>query len=421
MNVCDFDVVVVGAGAAGIAATRALKSAGLSVVCVEASNRVGGRTHTDTETFGVPFDVGAHWMHTEHVNALKEPGLALGLDLYAAPDNSTTYGLEDDAVLWDEVDEIHTAITEAARIDAEIEANTGIPTDRSLADIWQNKGHWSFTAAMAFALSIGRDLPDTSLRDICAWEGGDDWFCRDGFGHLVACTARGLPIKLNTPVTEIKSLADGVEITTATGKIKARSVVVTVSVGVLAEDIIRFDPPLESDRRAALELITMGDYNHAGLLFRPGALPVQPDTWLTYHLEPDANGVARGGGFLCNISSTDLTSFESSGSFSRHLQDAGPESAIEHALETLVGFFGTTVRKAFIKGHATAWRNEPYVRGSYAGAKPGGYTQRAILRQSHAERVHFAGEATHPSQQCSVSGAHLEGIRAAEDVIAQLR
>ncbi|MGI9372769.1 MAG: FAD-dependent oxidoreductase, partial [Hyphomicrobiales bacterium] len=118
MSAHDFDVVVVGAGAAGIAATRALKSAGLAVVCVEASNRVGGRTHTDTKIFGVPFDMGAHWMHTEHVNALKAPGLALGLDLYAAPDNAITFGLEDGAVLWDEVDEIHDAINEAARIDA---------------------------------------------------------------------------------------------------------------------------------------------------------------------------------------------------------------------------------------------------------------------------------------------------------------
>ena len=421
MNVHDIDVVVVGAGAAGIAATRALMSAGLSVVCVEASNRVGGRTHTDTEIFGVPFDIGAHWMHTEHANALKAPGLALGLDLYAAPKNATTYGLENGDVLWDEVDEIHSAIVEAARVDTETESSTGIPTDRSLADIWENKGPWSFTAAMTFALSIARDLPDTSLRDIVAWEGGDDWFCREGFGHLIACTARGLPIKLATPVTEIKALANGVRITTPDGTIKTRAVVVTVSVGVLAEDVIRFDPPLESDRRAALELITMGDYNHAGLLFRPNSLPLHPDTWLTYHLEPDASGVARGGGFLCNISNTGLTSFESSGSFSRDLQDAGPESAIEHGLETLVGFFGTAIRKDFIKGHATAWRHEPYVRGSYAGAKPRGHTQRAVLRRSHAEWVHFAGEATHPNQQCSVSGAHLEGLRAAEDALAQLR
>ncbi|SLN18883.1 Pseudooxynicotine oxidase [Falsiruegeria litorea R37] len=413
----DYDVIVVGAGAAGLAATQTLVSAGLSVICIEASDRVGGRTHTDTSIFGVPFDMGAHWLHAEHANALKAPGLALGLDLYPAPDNGMTYGLDDDAVLWDEVDEIQAAITKAAQVDHETEERTGKPTDQSLADILVDKSPWSFTAAMTFALSLARDLPNTSLRDMAAWEGGDDWFCREGFGHLIARTATGLPIELSTPVTDIEAKADGIRVTTATGKTSAQAVIVTASVGVLAEDVIRFDPPLDAERRAAFELITMGDYNHAGLLFQPGTLPVSSDTWLTYQLEPDDRGIACGGGFLCNVSGTGLTSFESSGSFSRDLQDMGPESAIEHALETLTGFFGTSIRQNFIKGHATAWRKEPYVRGSYAGANPGGYTARTVLRRPHTKRIHFAGEATHKSQQCSVSGAHLEGIRAAKDVL----
>ena len=413
----DYDVIVVGAGAAGLAATQTLVSAGLSVICIEALDRVGGRTHTDTEIFGVPFDTGAHWLHAEHANALKAPGLALGLDLYPAPDNGMTHGLDDDAILWDEVDELQAAITKAVQVDRETEERTGSPTDRSLADILINKSRWSFTAAMTFALSLARDLPNTSLRDMEAWEGGDDWFCREGFGHLIARTATGLPIKLSTPVTAIDAKADSIQVTTPAGKTSAQAVIVTASVGVLAEDVIRFDPPLEAERRSAFELVTMGDYNHAGLLFQPGTLPVSPDTWLTYHLEPDDSGIARGGGFLCNVSGTGLTSFESSGSFSRELQEMGPDSAIEHALETLTRFFGASIKQNFIKGHATAWRKEPYVRGSYAGASPGGYTARSVLRRTHAERIHFAGEATHESQQCSVSGAHLEGLRAAKDVM----
>jgi len=418
--VTDYDVVIVGAGAAGIAATQALVSAGHSVICIEAADRIGGRTHTDTKIFGVPFDMGAHWMHTEQVNALKAPGLALGLDLYPAPDNGETHGLEDDAVLWDEVSDLYKAIGQAAQEDAETEARTGAPTDRSLADIFDAKTPWSFTAVMMMALSIARDLPETSLRDIISWEGGDDWFCREGFGHLIARTAEGLPIRLSIPVTDIDALSGGVRVTTTDGTLTARAVIVTASVGVLAEDVIRFDPPLEADRRSAFDLITMGDYNHAAMLFRPGALPMEPDTWLTYQLEADNAGIARGGGFLCNISGTGLTSFENSGSFSRALQEAGPEVAIDHGLETLAGIFGSGIKKDFIKGHATAWRQEPYVRGSYAGSMPGGYNQRAVLRRPHAERIHFAGEATHAGQQCSVSGAHLEGLRAAEDVKTQL-
>ena len=418
--VFDFDVLVVGAGAAGIAATGALRAAGIGVVCLEASDRIGGRVHTDTAIFGVPFDMGAHWLHNEQSNALKAPGLAMGLDLYPAPAEGVIHGLDDSAVLWDEVDELEAAGRQAARADAETEAKTGIPTDRSLADVLVEKGPWSFTAAMMFGLSIGRDLPDTSLRDVITWEGGHDWFCREGFGHLVARMAEGLPIRLATPVTDIVALPDGVRVKTQAGEIRVRAVIVTVSVGVLAAEMIRFDPPLESDRRKALDLVTMGDYNHAALLFRPGAIPVEPDTWLTYQLQAGPKGIAQGGGFLCNISGTGLTSFETSGSFSLALQEAGPEAAIDHGLETLAGMFGANVQRDFIKGHATAWRKEPFVRGSYAGALPGGHSQRKVLGRAHAERIHFAGEASHVGQQCSVSGAHLEGLRAARDVIDQL-
>jgi monoamine oxidase len=418
--VLDYDAIVVGAGAAGIAATTALCAAGLKVICVEASGRIGGRAHTDTAIFGVPFDTGAHWLHNEQTNALKAPGLALGLNLYLAPENGVTHGLEDDRVLWDEVDRLYDAIEQAAQADAETEIATGRPTDRSLSDLVLPKTPWSFTAVSLLALSIARDLPDTSLRDIATWEGGGDVFCREGFGHLVARTAQGLPIRLSTPVTEIEALPWGVRVKTTAGEISARAVIVTASVGVLADDVIRFDPPLDADRRAAFELITMGDYNHVALLFRPGAVPVPPDTWLTYQLQPDNSGVARGGGFLCNISGTNLTCFETSGSFSRALQSAGPEAAINEGIETMAGIFGSAIKREFLKGHATAWRHEPFVRGSYAGAMPGGYGQRKVLGLAHAERVHFAGEASHVGQQCSVSGAHLEGLRAARDVIAQV-
>ncbi len=274
--VLDYDAIVVGAGAAGIAATTALCAAGLKVICVEASGRIGGRAHTDTAIFGVPFDTGAHWLHNEQTNALKAPGLALGLNLYLAPENGVTHGLEDDRVLWDEVDRLYDAIEQAAQADAETEIATGRPTDRSLSDLVLPKTPWSFTAVSLLALSIARDLPDTSLRDIATWEGGGDVFCREGFGHLVARTAQGLPIRLSTPVTEIEALPWGVRVKTTAGEISARAVIVTASVGVLADDVIRFDPPLDADRRAAFELITMGDYNHVALLFRPGAVPVPP-------------------------------------------------------------------------------------------------------------------------------------------------
>ena len=206
--------------------------------------------------------------------------------------------------------------------------------------------------------------------------------------------------------------------TTSQGELTAASVIVTASVGVLAEDVIRFDPPLDTNRRRALDGITMGDYHHTALLFTPDAVPLEADTWLTYPVTREVDGIAQGGGYLCNASGTGLTILETGGSFSRDLQSGKPEDAIDFALETLVGLFGSELRKSFVKGHVATWRDKPFVRGSYSGAMPGAADQRDVLRQPHAERVLFAGEATHQGQQASVSGAYLEGKRAAEDAVA---
>ena len=110
----DYDVIVVGAGAAGMAATNALAASGLSVMCLEADSRIGGRTHTDSSIFGVPCDLGAHWLHNAHVNPFVEIGKSLGLDMYAAPDMSHSVGLEDEDVLWDEVERIEEQLSDAA-------------------------------------------------------------------------------------------------------------------------------------------------------------------------------------------------------------------------------------------------------------------------------------------------------------------
>ena len=63
-----YDVVVIGAGSAGLAAARTASEEGLSVVLIEASHRIGGRAFTDTESLGFPFDLGCHWMNSASLN-----------------------------------------------------------------------------------------------------------------------------------------------------------------------------------------------------------------------------------------------------------------------------------------------------------------------------------------------------------------
>ncbi|MGA2125577.1 MAG: FAD-dependent oxidoreductase, partial [Xanthobacteraceae bacterium] len=79
------DVVVVGAGTAGIAAARRIAQAGRRFALVEANDRVGGRCVTDLQTFGVPYDRGAHWIHTPDANPLAKLAPKAGVDIYPAP------------------------------------------------------------------------------------------------------------------------------------------------------------------------------------------------------------------------------------------------------------------------------------------------------------------------------------------------
>src|SRR4051794_36431408 len=71
MNNGSADVVIVGAGAAGLAAARTAGELGLNFVVVEAMDRIGGRAYTDAETFGVPWDRGCHWLHSADVNPMR--------------------------------------------------------------------------------------------------------------------------------------------------------------------------------------------------------------------------------------------------------------------------------------------------------------------------------------------------------------
>src|SRR2546428_12064128 len=66
------DAVVVGAGAAGIAAGRRLAAAGKRFVVLEAADEIGGRCITETKTFGVPYDRGAHWIYAADINPLMK-------------------------------------------------------------------------------------------------------------------------------------------------------------------------------------------------------------------------------------------------------------------------------------------------------------------------------------------------------------
>ncbi len=78
----DVDVVIIGAGSAGLAAAKALRAAGFSFTLLEAMDRIGGRAWTSDQKFGVPFDIGCAWLHAADRNPYFPEAKAAGWTLH---------------------------------------------------------------------------------------------------------------------------------------------------------------------------------------------------------------------------------------------------------------------------------------------------------------------------------------------------
>ena len=407
----DVDVVIVGAGAAGIAAARKLTAANRRVAVLEAGPRVGGRCVTDTATFGVPFDRGAHWIHMPDINPLARLAPRTGLDVYLAPQGQKLRIGRRFAREGEFEDYLATlvranrAIAEAARGRADVACAQALPKDL---------GDWKPTVEFVLGpFGCGKDLQDVSAVDFARSAERDvDAFCRQGFGTLVARLAEGLPVRLATPVTRIDTGGRAaVEVETPKGSFRARAAIVTVSVGVLQSGAIRFTPDLPKRTLDALGRLTLGHYDHIGVEFDGNPLGLQKDELL---FEKAAG--RRTAALLANVSGTGLCHLDVGGALAKELARQGDAAMTAFALDWLADLFGAEIRKAVKKARATRWAEDPLALGAFSAAAPGGQPGRRVLTEPIRDRVFLAGEAAHETLWGTVGGAWESGERAADAV-----
>jgi monoamine oxidase len=105
------------------------------------------------------------------------------------------------------------------------------------------------------------------------------------------------------------------------------------------------------------------------------------------------------------------------GNFGRGLSRQGEAAMIDFGIGWLVNLFGSNVKTAVKRRAVTQWDREPWVRGAFSAAAPGGQPGRAVLSESLNERVWFAGEALNESLWGTVAGAWQSGERAADGVL----
>ena len=410
----DLDVAIIGAGAAGIAAARRIAAANRRFVLLEASDRIGGRCVTDTATFGVPFDLGAHWIHRPDGSQLTGATQTTGFEIYTAPRGQTVRVGPRNA-RDSELETFIPSLVRARR--AIVDAGRGRADGPAARVLPADLGDWRSTIEFVLGpFACGKDLASVSVVDLARVpERDNDAFCRQGYGALIAKLAAGLPVRLSTPVSRIEWDRGGVEVVTAKGQVRARSAIVTVSTNVLTSGKITFKPEIARRQLDAAAALSLGSYDHIAFDMPRNPMNLQRDD-LVFEKSPGNRTAA----LLANVSGTSVQMVEVAGDFGRELSSKGEGAMIEFAREWIASLFGANAKNAIKRSYATRWNEDPFILGAMSVAAPGSADARKILAEPFAGRVWLAGEALHETQWGTVNGAWESGQRTAEAALRQL-
>jgi monoamine oxidase len=415
----DTDVVVIGAGCAGLGAATALQAAGLRCVVLEASGRAGGRAWTTQPEAlgGVWFDMGAVWFHDAENNPLVHIARAAGDKLLRSDEVRTERTFVGGRLAT--AAEMASYDAAPARYEAAADALLARLDDAPLSAIAENMTDdpWAATIeAWEGPVICVTDADRFSARD---WRnnalGGSNLVPEGGIGAFVQrrCTA-GLDIRFHSPATRIVWGGPGGRVTveTATGSVTGGACIVTVSTGMLASGALRFDPPLPASVTDSVAALPMG------LALKVALRAAGPDRLdLPPHCSVDRQ-VARGEPlmpFQCWPFGRDYVQGWIGGSIAWDLARAGEVAAEDFALSQLRALFGGRVDRAFGGGHlVTSWDSDPWTRGAYSYCVPGHAGARRRLAEPLADgHLLFAGEACHVPYASTVAGAWISGQDAA--------
>lgn len=417
----DPDVVIVGAGAAGIAAAQTLIAGGRRVQLIEASARIGGRCFTDTATFGMPFDRGAAWVKGGDSNPLTGFARLYQFQLGDRDTRELTFArgtprpLASNTAYERALVAVSDAIATAAEEQDDMAAANATPI---LLD--DDIRAWAATASAAVGpLDMGVDLPMLSTKD---------WFQRDedearrmvrqGLGTLVARIGLGLPVAVNTVARRLVASGTGVAVETDRGTILTRAAILTPSIGALTSGAITFDPVPDASMITALAGLQMGLVTKVALHFAADspALAFPSDSMLI----PQSSD-ARGHVFHVRPFGAPLVVLHIGGSLAWDLHMERDRVVIDFARDRLRALLGTGGDKGLRNATVTDWGRNPFSLGAFAAALPGQWKARAALEQPIGERIFFAGEAQGGKAVQTVHGAYASGQRAARRILKLLK
>ena len=401
-------VVIIGAGAAGLAAASALSGQGLSVLVLEARDRIGGRALTQ-RLDGVDFDVGCEWLHSADRNCFVPIARSLGFELaYEEPH----WGEQSSNINFP-ISEQHAFHAAFDAFEDRLQAAARLPQDTDAADWLAPGNRWNPLVDAVSTYVSGAELSNISAYDSTNYqETKANWRVRRGYGALVAAFGSSCSVALNTELLTVDHSGREIMLETSRGNVRARAVICTLPTNLIAEEAVRFRPPLP-DKVAAAAGLPLGYAEKAMLhLDDPNTFPVDG------HLFGATDRTETGSYDLRPLGRDCIQAFFG-GALARALVDH--DALADYAIDELAALVGTKIRSRIRPLAASTWSHDRFARGSYSYARPGCFGLRAVLAAPVDGRLFFAGEATSPGFFSTTHGAHETGLRAAAEVTRSLK
>jgi monoamine oxidase len=409
----SLDLVIVGAGAAGLAAGRAAAAAGLGFAVVEAKHRPGGRAYTEWESFGTPFDHGCQWLHSGSINPFARIADRYGMRYLKRwregryHDGRAWLPPEENAAVSDAISAAFDAVEAAGAAGRDVAAAQALDPAMPYGVYFRR----SYTGYMAAEPELVSTLDSSRYHDT-----GENWPVVDGYGALVVRHGAPVPVAFDCPARRIDWSGPGVRVETPRGTLAARAAIVTASTGALAGGRLRFVPALPAPTEAALHALPMGTANKIGVAFdRDPFGGVEP------HFVQLAGEGRAGAGFQVAPFGRPMATAYLGGRLAVELEAEGPAAMVAYAREKLAIMFGSAILDRIVAAKPTAWQGDPWIAGAYSVARPGQGEARAALAAPVADRLFFAGEATSLDAFATAHGAHLTGEAAVAAVRRLLR
>jgi monoamine oxidase len=418
------EVLIIGAGMAGLGAARLLSDAGYRVVVLEARDRIGGRVWTD-RSLGLPLDMGASWIEGIEGNPLTEIAEANGIQTQATDYDSLTIYDSDGEEIDDETYELLEAFDEGIEATADAiteETDADLPLSAAVEQFAEEEGLdaeerriLQYVSNSNILFNYAADAEDLSMQyyDVEQEFGGEDVLFPGGYVQIAEVLARGLDIRLQHIVQRIEYSEDGVVIETDQGRFEADYAVVTLPLGVLQRGAVAFDPPLPARKQAAINRLGMGLMNKLFLRFEEVFWDNSDQTF--DYISTDGRWESWYD-FSKVVNEPVLLGFNA-GRVGLEVEALSDEAIVADAMRVLRTIYpGAPDPIGYVMSR---WASDPFAYGSYSyarlGSTPDDYT---ALAESVDETLFFAGEATEPDYSAGVDGALLSGRRAAAELLA---